>query len=135
MFRLIYQANVFIADEGHIQIADFGLSVFSEGLSKNYFSMRSGSARWLAPELLDPLKYRKQSGGDSTNEIDWSQLSSRPTKPSDVYTFSCLCIEVPANSSASEQALILFHSSLLEEPLFKTLVMTPLSPQSFRDPS
>ena len=74
------QANILVDDDLHIKLADFGLSVFADGSSRSYASMRGGNPRWLAPELIDPDEF----GLDS----------QRPTFCSDVYSFACVLIEV-----------------------------------------
>ena len=68
-----------------VKLADFGLSVFADGASNSYASVRAGATRWLAPELIDPAEFGKQS--------------SRPTFMSDIYSFACVVIEVCTNGS------------------------------------
>lgn len=67
-------------DECHARLADFGLTVFSDSTAVTRTSNRSGSVRWMAPELLHP-----QSVG--ANQF-------RRTYQSDVYAFACVCLEV-----------------------------------------
>ncbi|KAK7683109.1 hypothetical protein QCA50_013782 [Cerrena zonata] len=67
--------NVLIDNEYNARVSDFGLAI----TAKAYVSQTStgGPANnWLAPELVS------------------STSPSPPTKPSDVYAFGCLCIEV-----------------------------------------
>ncbi|TFK48858.1 hypothetical protein OE88DRAFT_1737617 [Heliocybe sulcata] len=71
--------NILIDDEGHVRLADFGLSVLAEATKGAYSeSTGAGSTRWLAPELID----------------DPSRDSYRRTPETDVYAFGCVCLEV-----------------------------------------
>ena len=76
----MYQVNILIKDNGAACLSDFGLSVFAEGKSKNYASLRGGADRWLAPELLDPERFGFHD--------------DRPTYAGDIYSFACVCLEV-----------------------------------------
>ncbi len=76
------QDNIFLDVKFDVHIADFGLSVFADGGSGNYHSVRTGNPRWLAvevqfPERLPPIT-----------------ASGRPTYAADVFSFACECIEV-----------------------------------------
>lgn len=82
-----------------MNIADFGLSVYSEGFSHNYFSMRSGNVRWAAPELVAPDMYDTAFAANAQPQAvqaiqDGIIQTTRPSKQSDVYSFGCLCTEV-----------------------------------------
>lgn len=81
---MTFQANILVDDDLHIKLSDFGLSVFADGSSKSYASMRAGNPRWLAPELIDPDEF----GLDSR----------RPTFCSDIYSFACVLTEVCMSS-------------------------------------
>ncbi|KAI0088665.1 kinase-like domain-containing protein [Irpex rosettiformis] len=70
--------NLLVDDRESLLIADFGLSVFANGESKQYLSKRTGNMEWMAPEILDR--------GEG--------MSLRPTKMSDSYSFSHVCIEL-----------------------------------------
>ena len=70
------QGNVLIDDGEHAQLADFGLAIVTDATLGTTSTKRSGSSRWMAPELLDP------------------QVKFKRTHASDVYAFACLCIEV-----------------------------------------
>jgi serine/threonine protein kinase len=70
------QGNILIDDGEHAQLADFGLAIMTDATLGMTSTARSGSARWMAPELLD------------------YQLEFKRTEASDVYVFACLCIEV-----------------------------------------
>lgn len=86
---------MFIDKAGCVKIADFGLSVLSEGHSGNYYSMRSGNVRWTAPELIFPELYGNTATGITPRApVDGVVQTARPTKESDVYAFACLCVEV-----------------------------------------
>lgn len=74
------QPNVLIDGNQGARLSDFGLAVFAEGASNNYGSTRGGNYRWLAPEIISAQR----------EEF----LSCRPTYASDIYSFSCLCVEV-----------------------------------------
>jgi serine/threonine protein kinase len=71
------QSNILVDEAGHVKLADFGLSIlFIEGHITATTS--SGTYRWSAPELF--------AEGDVHR-----------TPPSDVYSFSCVCLEVLIN--------------------------------------
>ncbi|KAL5522142.1 hypothetical protein ACEPAF_1999 [Sanghuangporus sanghuang] len=74
--------NVLVDPNGQPQITDFGLArvIDSRGVTAATSFSGTGSARWQAPELLNPDRF----GRDST----------RPTSKSDVYAFSCVCFEI-----------------------------------------
>lgn len=75
-----------IDDDGQPKISDFGLArVFdSQGGPTDRTSYKGeGSARWLAPELLNSERF--------------TGIKPGPTKESDVYAFSCVCLEVSAH--------------------------------------
>jgi len=69
------QANIFIDDDWHVRIADFGLAGWADSTLATSSTGVAGSVRWTAPELY-------------TSEI------SRRTTASDVYAFACVCLEV-----------------------------------------
>ncbi|KAJ7916171.1 kinase-like domain-containing protein, partial [Mycena leptocephala] len=71
-------ANILLDDQGHARLADFGLTVFADGPLAP--TNRGGSARWMAPELLDP----KSCGLDVFKR----------TFASDIYSFACVCLEL-----------------------------------------
>lgn len=85
------QDNIFLDGRGGIKIADIGLCVYSEGFSRNYFSMRTSNARWAAPEIMDS----RQQPRDIAGVVPQGMIPvGRPTKRSDVHSFACFCIEV-----------------------------------------
>ncbi|KAJ7083620.1 kinase-like domain-containing protein [Mycena belliarum] len=71
-------ANILLDDQGHVRLADFGLTVFADGPRAR--TNRGGSTRWMAPELLDP----------SSCGLEVFQR----TFASDVYSFACVCLEL-----------------------------------------
>ncbi|KAJ7078489.1 kinase-like domain-containing protein [Mycena epipterygia] len=89
-------ANILLDDQGHVRLADFGLTVFADGPLAP--TTRGGSTRWMAPELLDP-----NSCG--------LELFQR-TFASDIYAFACVCLELytgkpPFSEISSEGAVLL----------------------------
>ncbi|KAF7308507.1 Protein kinase domain-containing protein [Mycena chlorophos] len=72
-------SNILVDDDWHARLADFGLSVLSS-VPLTHTTYRSGSTRWMGPELLFP-----QSCG-----LD----SYRRTFASDVYSFGSVCVEL-----------------------------------------
>ena len=91
------QVNIFLNDDLHIVIADFGLSIVAEGNSGSNHSARGGNPKWTAPELLFPDDYNPEikglQPGSEAHIRTWHRLTRR-TKYSDVYSFAFLCIEV-----------------------------------------
>ncbi|KAJ7449255.1 kinase-like domain-containing protein [Mycena latifolia] len=71
-------ANILLDDQGHVRLADFGLTVFADGPRAR--TNRGGSTRWMAPELLDP----------SSCGLEIFQR----TFASDIYSFACVCLEL-----------------------------------------
>ncbi|KAK7677085.1 hypothetical protein QCA50_019983 [Cerrena zonata] len=69
-------ANILINDQGHVQITDFGLSTITDATTVTSGSHNGGTLQWMSPELLD--------GGEIR----------RPTRPCDVYSFGCFCVEL-----------------------------------------
>ncbi|KAJ7231339.1 kinase-like domain-containing protein [Mycena rebaudengoi] len=70
-------ANILITQDWSACLADFGLTSFTEATLTT--TRRSGTLRWMAPELLDPDRFG---------------IQFRRTKASDVYAFACVCLEV-----------------------------------------
>ena len=70
--------NILVDRSEDIKIADFGLSLYAEGMSKNYASAREGNPVWTAPELFDRVTMKRL----------------RATRESDIYSFAMVCIEV-----------------------------------------
>ncbi|KAJ7239976.1 kinase-like domain-containing protein [Mycena haematopus] len=72
-------ANILINDDWSACLADFGLSVFSNATTSMHTSTRAGSLYWMAPELIDPDRFG---------------CKFARTRPSDIYAFGCVCLEV-----------------------------------------
>lgn len=95
------QPNVFLTPDLQVKIADFGLSVYASGVTNNYYSLRTGNTRWIAPELMDStstqspeLQRERKALEERAGGNDDLMHIYRPTKPSDVYSFAWTCIEV-----------------------------------------
>ncbi|KAJ7700552.1 kinase-like domain-containing protein, partial [Mycena metata] len=66
--------NILVDGEGHAQLADFGLACYADATTKS--SVRRGSVKWMAPELLQPPSRFQR------------------TRSSDVYALACVINEV-----------------------------------------
>ncbi|KAJ6536002.1 kinase-like domain-containing protein [Mycena vulgaris] len=89
-------ANILLDDQGHVRLADFGLTVFADGPLAP--TNRGGSLRWMAPELLDPASCGLEV--------------FQRTFASDIYSFACVCLELytgkpPFPEISSEGAVLL----------------------------
>jgi len=77
------KANILIDNDGHAQLADFGLLTIISDFTHPATSSSSkggGTTRWMSPELLDPDRFGLQNG--------------RPTKESDCYALGMVILEV-----------------------------------------
>lgn len=63
-----------------MKLADFGLTTIADGTIGTFTAKGGGSTRWMAPELFDPDE------------------EFRRTKPTDVWSYGCVCWEVRAYS-------------------------------------
>ncbi|KAJ7468639.1 kinase-like domain-containing protein [Mycena latifolia] len=77
--------NILVSDDWHVFLADFGLATIADTASTTSgvltsTSHHAGSARWLAPELIQPTSF----GCDKFQR----------TPASDVYAFACVCLEL-----------------------------------------
>ncbi|TCD65736.1 hypothetical protein EIP91_002265 [Steccherinum ochraceum] len=78
----LHGGNILLDDEGHVRLADFGLSLIAEAPAYQHGSTHGGGAvYWTAPEIFAPEKF-----GQGT--------STRPTASSDMYSFACTCVEL-----------------------------------------
>ncbi|KAJ6526558.1 kinase-like domain-containing protein [Mycena vulgaris] len=77
--------NILVSDDWNACLADFGLTTVIDAASSTTATLTStahhaGSARWFAPELIQP----KSFGCDTFTR----------TPASDVYAFACVCLEL-----------------------------------------
>lgn len=72
--------NVLVDNKQQAVITDFGLAVYTNAHSREFFSMRAGNPRWTAPECLSAEGVLLPS--------------ARPTPEADVWSFAHVCIEV-----------------------------------------
>ncbi|KAF8207057.1 kinase-like domain-containing protein [Mycena galopus ATCC 62051] len=70
--------NILIDSEGHARLADFGLAAFIESDTTRKTSTRSGSTRWMSPELI----------------VFSPGVQFKRTSQSDVWAFGCVCCEI-----------------------------------------
>ncbi|KAJ6471183.1 kinase-like domain-containing protein [Mycena vulgaris] len=70
--------NILMDETGCARLTDFGLAAFVESDGSIKSSTRSGSARWMAPEVLSPPP----------------GIHSKRTPLSDVWAFGCVCCEI-----------------------------------------
>ncbi|KAJ7814160.1 kinase-like domain-containing protein [Mycena olivaceomarginata] len=83
-------ANILVDEDGRARLADFGLAVFIDSETTGKSSTRSGTTRWMAPELLCPPP----------------GTSFRRTFASDMWAFGCvICEKEPSLSSTSVKRL------------------------------
>ncbi|KAJ7841398.1 kinase-like domain-containing protein [Mycena olivaceomarginata] len=92
--------NILIDRKGNAQLADFGLTAFIESDTTKKTSTRSGSTRWMAPELIVPP----------------SGMQFKRTSASDIWVFGCVCCEIwsegvePFSHFPQETLLIIMFS-------------------------
>jgi len=72
-----FMTNIFIDDQWHVRLANFGLAGFADA---THTSNSDGFIRWMAPELHDP-------------EICGLNKPKR-TAASDVYALACVALEI-----------------------------------------
>lgn len=84
MLIILCQDNLFLDDNFHVQIADFGLTRHSESTVTQSGTLHYNFA---APELFD---YSEDDVSDSGDDAQ----SMAKTQKSDIYAFGCLYYEV-----------------------------------------
>jgi serine/threonine protein kinase len=80
----LHKANILITPSLRACLADFGLTTFAESQIVGWSTATAnatGTARWLAPELLAP-------------EFDNNDNPGRTSLASDIYSFACVGYEV-----------------------------------------
>ncbi|KAI0088675.1 kinase-like domain-containing protein [Irpex rosettiformis] len=94
-------SNVFLTPDEHVKIADFGLCVYASGVTQNYYSLRTGNTRWVAPELIDSISTRnselqqeRRRLQEQIHGVEELVCTGRPTISSDIYSFACTCVEL-----------------------------------------
>ena len=80
---VLAQENILVCGNREAKIADFGLANFVN-MSATYTTVRMGTPRWMAPELLDN-----------------SRKFQRTTK-SDIFAFACIAFEVALQQSFAD---------------------------------
>ncbi|KAJ7224830.1 kinase-like domain-containing protein, partial [Mycena rebaudengoi] len=105
-------ANILITQDWSACLADFGLTSFTEATLTT--TRRSGTTRWMAPELLDPDRFG---------------IQFRRTKASDIYAFACVCLELytgrPPFTELPEG--VVFQKVILGERPARPATMPPMS--------
>ena len=91
---MFVQANILVSGDREAKIADFGFANFAE-MSVSYATVRMGTPKWMAPELLD------------TNQ------KFRRTTKSDIFAFACIAFEVAHQQSfADAQERLTFYNRM-----------------------
>lgn len=76
-----WQGNLLVTDDYKIQLTDFGMTAIADATPHGYGSAHGhGKIRWTAPELFEPEYFGLEL--------------QRPTFQSDIYAYSCVCVEV-----------------------------------------
>ncbi|KAJ7617180.1 kinase-like domain-containing protein [Roridomyces roridus] len=99
-------SNILVDDDGHAQLADFGLTVLSDSTTTQT-NNGAGSVRWMAPEALHP------------EACGLPDFVRRP--PSDIYAFGCVCLELYTGYPP-------FHHELLHDAPVMLQVMARCRP-------
>ena len=89
---MFVQANILVSSDRKAKIADFGFANFAD-MSASYASLRMGTPKWMAPELLDTgLKFQR-------------------TTKSDIFAFACIAFEVTLQDFFADawERLILYN--------------------------
>ncbi|KAF7373684.1 Kinase-like protein [Mycena sanguinolenta] len=96
--------NILMDEHGRACLADFGLAAFVDLETSIKSSTRSGSTRWMAPELLLPPP----------------NLPFKRTRESDIWALGCVCCEIwsegaiPFRHFATDTVLVLALSEFTE---------------------
>jgi serine/threonine protein kinase len=80
---VVVQANILVGSDREAKIAEFGFANFVD-MSVSYTTVRMGTPKWMAPELLDP-----------------SRKFQRTTE-SDIFAFACIAFEVALQHSFAD---------------------------------
>ncbi|THH28482.1 hypothetical protein EUX98_g5711 [Antrodiella citrinella] len=100
--------NILIDANVKVRLADFGLAVLADSVSNANSSKREGNVRWLAPEILDPQRFQKES--------------SRQTYESDVYSFGIVCVESSMPDALWDLAAQCWKKDASERPPITELI-------------
>ncbi|KAJ7885333.1 kinase-like domain-containing protein [Mycena olivaceomarginata] len=98
--------NILIDRDGRARLTDFGLATFIDLETANKSSTRSGTIRWMAPELLLPPL----------------GLAFKRTLASDIWALGCVCCEIwsegnmPFSQFTTDAGIILAVSERKESP-------------------
>ena len=80
---MLVQENILVSSDRKVKIADFGFANFAD-MSVSYTTVRMGTPKWMAPELLDiRLKFQR-------------------TTKSDIFAFACIAFEVALQESFAD---------------------------------
>ena len=97
-------SNILISDDGNACLSDFGLATTISDPDSTVGMLTSstnhgGSARWFAPELIDPKSFGCEKFIRTT--------------ASDVYAYACVCLEVLHLKSMDARMLLMIQFAAL----------------------
>ncbi|KAJ7464055.1 hypothetical protein FB451DRAFT_453740 [Mycena latifolia] len=107
--------NILMDKNGRARLTDFGLAAFVESDATIKTSTRSGSARWMAPELLLPPP----------------GVSFKRTTESDIWAFGCVCCEIWSEGDApfahisSDMGVVLAFSDMADTSAARPYLSRP----------
>jgi serine/threonine protein kinase len=84
--------NVLISDDGKALLADFGRSKFVD--HRGFTTTFSGSARYLAPELVEPEADLENTDDAYLGVENQAETMQNLTKETDVFAFSMVTLEI-----------------------------------------